>query len=70
MATEYVTIRDVASCFNVSVSTIRNWVKAGTIPASTYIKAGETYRFNLGKIEEALLNTSSSNNEHNVETNQ
>lgn len=58
MTPEYVTIRDVATYFKVSVSTIRNWVRAGTIPASTYIKAGDTYRFSLGKIEEALLNAS------------
>lgn len=56
MTPEYVTIRNVAAYFNVSVSTIRNWVRAGTIPASTYIKAGDTYRFNLAKAEEALLN--------------
>ena len=66
MAAEYATIRDVAGYFSVSVSTIRNWVRAGTIPASTYIKVGETYRFNLAKVEEALIDAS----EHkNKETN-
>ena len=64
MTPEYVTIRDVASYFNVSVSTIRNWLRAGLIPASTYIKAGDTYRFSLGKIEEALLNTATNNTEN------
>jgi len=65
MTPEYVTIRDVAAYFKVSVSTIRNWIRAGTIPASTYIKAGDTYRFSLGKIEEALLNTSNTTMETN-----
>lgn len=58
MAAEYATIRDVAGYFSVSVSTIRNWVRAGTIPASTYIKVSDTYRFNLAKVEEALLTAS------------
>jgi excisionase family DNA binding protein len=62
MAAEYATIRDVAAYFTVSVSTIRNWVRAETIPASTYIKVGDTYRFNLGKVEEALLNASRNDN--------
>jgi excisionase family DNA binding protein len=55
MAAEYATIRGVAGYFSVSVSTIRNWVRAGVIPPSTYIKVGDTYRFSLAKIEEALL---------------
>lgn len=55
MTPEYVTIRDVAGHFNVSVSTIRNWVRAGTIPADTYIKVGDTYRFSLSRVEDALI---------------
>lgn len=61
MASEYATIRDVAGYLNVSVSTVRNWVRAAVIPASTYIKVGDTYRFNLTKVEEALLNASNNN---------
>lgn len=57
MSATYATIREVADYFKVSVSTIRNWVRNGTIPADTYIKAGETYRFNLDLVEGALLNT-------------
>lgn len=58
MASIYAPIKEVADHFKVSVSTLRNWVKSGKVPASTYIKVGETYRFNLGLVEEALLNAS------------
>jgi excisionase family DNA binding protein len=61
MAAEYATIRDVAGYFTVSVSTVRNWVRAGIIPSSTYIKVGDTYRFSLAKVEEALLTASEKN---------
>lgn len=67
MAAEYATIRDVAAHFKVSVSTIRNWVRSGVIPGSTFIKVGDTYRFDLGKVEEALLKASTPN--ENEETN-
>lgn len=60
MASEYATIRDVAGYFVVSVSTVRNWIRAGIIPASTYIKVGDTYRFNLASVEEALKRASES----------
>jgi excisionase family DNA binding protein len=62
MAAEYATIRGVAGYFSVSVSTIRNWVRAGVIPPSTYIKVGDTYRFSLAKIEEALKTASENEN--------
>lgn len=71
MAAEYATIRDVAGYFSVSVSTIRNWIRAGIIPASTYLKVGETYRFSLAKVEEALINASETTKSvKNEETNQ
>jgi len=60
MATTYVPIKEVADYFNVSVSTIRNWVRSGTIPENTYIKAGETYRFSLDRVENALLSSNES----------
>jgi excisionase family DNA binding protein len=49
------TTEDAANEFNVSLSTIRKWVKAGIIPRKAYLKAGTTYRFNLTLIYEALL---------------
>ena len=60
MANTYVPIKDVADYFKVSVSTIRNWIRSGTIPDDTYIKAGETYRFNLDRVEKALLRSNES----------
>jgi excisionase family DNA binding protein len=43
--TNYVTLEELAAHVGVKVSTIRQWVKRGFIPRSTYIKAGNTYRF-------------------------
>ena len=47
-------IEDVAKHFTVSVSTIRAWVRQGYIPRETYMKLGNTYRFQLSKVIEAL----------------
>lgn len=69
MTAEYADIRGVADYFNVSVSTIRNWVRAGVVPASTYIKVGVTYRFNLAQVDEALRNASLTNKTKPEETN-
>lgn len=52
--TPFVLIEDVAKHFVVSVSTLRTWIKNGTIPKSTYIKIGHTYRFNLPEVVAAL----------------
>lgn len=54
-ATPFVMIEDVAKYFIVSVSTVRTWVRNGTIPKSTYIKIGGTYRFDLPKVVDALI---------------
>jgi excisionase family DNA binding protein len=61
MAATYAPIKEVADYFKVSVSTIRNWIRQGLIPEDTYIKIGETYRFNLGLVENALLRTKTEN---------
>lgn len=50
----YVTIQQVAAYFQVARSTIRNWMTAGKIPADTYIKIGDVYRFRLDAVEAAL----------------
>lgn len=47
-------IEDVARHFTVSVSTVRAWVRQGHIPRSTYVKIGNTYRFNLSEILASL----------------
>lgn len=56
MEQHYVTINEVAKYFNVSVSTVRGWIRGGYIPTSTYLKLGNTYRFRLNEIEAALRN--------------
>ena len=45
----------MADHFNVSVSTIRTWIRNKSIPRSTYLKVGNTYRFDISKIEKTLL---------------
>jgi excisionase family DNA binding protein len=51
----FVTIESLAQYFCVSVSTIRAWVRQGHIPENTYIKLGNTYRFNRAAVEQALM---------------
>jgi excisionase family DNA binding protein len=50
----FVPIEDVAKYFSVGVATIRAWVRQGMIPTSTYLKVGNTYRFNIPMIVAAL----------------
>lgn len=50
----YVPIEDVAKHFTVTISCIRGWVRQGKIPKHTYIKLGNTYRFNIPLVVEAL----------------
>ena len=50
----FVPIEDLAKHFTVSVSTVRAWVRQGLIPKDTYIKVGNTYRFNVTKVVNAL----------------
>lgn len=50
----FVPIEDLAKHFTVSVSTVRAWVRQGLIPKETYIKVGNTYRFSVSKVVEAL----------------
>ena len=57
MTQPFVPIEDLAKHFTVSVSTIRAWVRQGLIPKHTFIKVGNTYRFNVGKVVDALTNT-------------
>jgi hypothetical protein len=50
----FVPIDKVASHFFVTVHTIRAWVKQGHIPRNSYIKVGNTYRFSIPLVTEAL----------------
>ncbi len=54
MTEPFVQIEDLAKHFAVSISTIRAWVRQGHIPKSTYIKIGNTYRFNKTAVSDAL----------------
>ena len=56
MSEPFVPIEDLAKRFTVSVSTVRAWVRQGFIPKDTYLKIGNTYRFNVSKVVEALSN--------------
>ena len=56
--TPYANINKVADYFRVSVSTVRKWVHSGQIPADTYIRLGEVYRFRLDDVEAALTDAS------------
>lgn len=50
----YVPVEDVAKHFSVTISCIRGWIRQGKIPKHTYIKLGNTYRFNIPLVVEAL----------------
>tara|TARA_R110000824_G_scaffold221821_1_gene408979 strand:+ start:919 stop:1149 length:231 start_codon:yes stop_codon:yes gene_type:complete len=50
----YVNINTVVEHYKVSLSTIRKWIYTGEIPASSYIKVGDIYRFRLDEVEAAL----------------
>ena len=50
-----VPIEDVSQHFNVSVSTVRKWIRDGVIPKNTYMKVGHTQRFDLELVVTALL---------------
>lgn len=56
MKSPFVMIEDVANHFSVSVSTVRAWIRQGSIPKDTYIKVGHTYRFHLENVVAALTN--------------
>tara|TARA_B100000780_G_C21107557_1_gene447349 strand:- start:188 stop:412 length:225 start_codon:yes stop_codon:yes gene_type:complete len=50
----YVNINKVVDYFQVSLSTVRKWIYTGKIPASTYIRVNDVYRFRLDEVEAAL----------------
>lgn len=55
MTTKYVTTGELAAHFKVSNATIMAMLKSGEIPAGTYARMGRVFRFDLEKIEHALL---------------
>ena len=54
MSEPFVPIEDLAKQFTVSVSTVRAWVRQGYIPKDTYLKIGNTYRFDVPAVIKAL----------------
>jgi excisionase family DNA binding protein len=54
MSEPFVPIEDLAKQFTVSVSTVRAWVRQGHIPKDTYLKIGNTYRFDVPAVIKAL----------------
>tara|TARA_R100001129_G_C5307205_1_gene244107 strand:- start:42 stop:305 length:264 start_codon:yes stop_codon:yes gene_type:complete len=52
----FVSIEDVAKHFSVSISTVRSWVRQKRIPENTYIKIGNTQRFRIRDVADALTN--------------
>jgi len=55
MTPALVSIREVAQHFMVSERLIRNWMKQGRIPKNTYVHIGQTYRYDLNAVSQALL---------------
>lgn len=50
----YLTIQELAKHFNVSVSTVRSWMRTGALTADKYLKVGNTFRFRVPEVEESL----------------
>jgi len=67
MAEPFVPIETLAKHFAVSISTIRAWVRQGHIPKTTYIKVGNTYRFNKTSATEALTKSAQDVDEGPIE---
>mgnify|MGYP003329408558 CR=1 FL=1 len=56
----FVPIDKLADHLHIKVSTVRQWIKHGLIPRSTYLKIGNTYRFHISAVVQALRAKSSS----------
>ncbi len=54
MTDSYVPVEELAKYLCVKVPTVRDWVGKGYIPKTTYIKVGNTYRFNIQEVVVAL----------------
>lgn len=57
----FVPIDKLADHLHVKVSTVRQWIKHGRIPRATYLKIGNTYRFHISAVVQALRAKSSLN---------
>ena len=50
----YVPIEELSKHLAVSISTVRGWIRKHDIPENTYIRVGNTYRFNIDAVVNAL----------------
>lgn len=50
----FVPINKLAEHLHLKVSTLRQWIKLGYIPRRTYLKIGNTYRFQVSEVLKAL----------------
>lgn len=55
MIPKYITTLALAKHFGVSTATIAAMMKSGAIPTTSYIRLGRIFRFDLAKVEQALL---------------
>lgn len=53
----WATMEQVAEHLQLTIPTIRSWVRRGIIPPWTYIQVSTVYRFDLHKVVQALQNT-------------
>jgi excisionase family DNA binding protein len=51
---KYITIEQVAEHYQVSISTVRAWIRTGVIPLDSYLKVGKTFRFQLTDVDAAI----------------
>jgi DNA-binding transcriptional MerR regulator len=61
-----VRIEDVAEHFDVSVSTVRGWIRKKLLPKDSYISIARTYRFRLKRIEAGFSNEELPDSEENL----
>lgn len=65
----YMSFEELSRYLGVNITTLRSWVRNGSIPRETYIQAGQTYRFHVEDVEAHLrgLRTAKSEQEEAVE---
>ena len=52
MENHYSNIEQVAEHYQVSISTVRSWIRGGTIP---FIRVGGMYRFRMSEVDAAFV---------------
>jgi phage terminase Nu1 subunit (DNA packaging protein) len=63
---KYVETATLAEYFDVSIQTINNWRKRGDIPRSSFIQAGDVYRYNIALIEAHLTSEGEPDGEETI----